>query len=363
MKRSFFLLLFALLLASCLLPLVGYRLGLAVAAPSEADASPDAASSPAESTGAGNGSVAETDAASARAELAERLFGAALTQTETGAQEPLRIRDTGTDTILTVSVREYLIGAVAAEMPIDWPDEALKCQAVASHSYALYQKALDPDADAWLTADPARRSGFLTDEVLRSYWGTSYDENYARLAALVDEVLDEVLYYDDAPAAATYFAISNGRTEACKNVWGSDLPYLRSVDSSVDTAAANYSYTVTFTQAQMAAALADLVSADALAACAPEDYFGSVTRTDAGYVASIRVAGTSVTGRALRTALALRSTCFSITYAGGVFSITTRGYGHCVGMSQWGAKLLAEQGQTHAEILAHYYPGTVLGVG
>ena len=85
--------------------------------------------------------------------------------------------------------REYLIGAVAAEMPITWPDEALKAQAIAAHSYALYCRdhAADPAA-GWLTADPARRQGYLTDTVLRSYWGTAYEENHARLAALVDAV-------------------------------------------------------------------------------------------------------------------------------------------------------------------------------
>lgn len=175
-------------------------------------------------------------------------------------------------------------------------------------------------------------------------------------------MLDEVLYYDGAPAGACYFAISNGRTEASENVWDTALPYLRSVDSSVDLAADNYEYTVTFTQQQMADALTTGLGAD-LAGRQPEAYFGGVTYTAAGYVAAIEVCGASVKGTTLRSALSLRSACFSIAYADGVFTVTTRGYGHGVGLSQWGAKGLAEQGLTHAEILAHYFPGTVLGVG
>ena len=134
----------------------------------------------------------------------------------TDQQVLLRDQDSGQD--LTLSMRDYLIGAVASEMPVSWPDEALKAQAVASHSYILYCRDHRADAEGpWLTVDPARRQGCLTDPVLRSYWGTAYAENYARLSALIDQVAGAVLYYDGAPAGASYFAISNGQTEASEN--------------------------------------------------------------------------------------------------------------------------------------------------
>ena len=99
---------------------------------------------------------------------------------------------------------------------------------------------------AWFTADPARRQGCLTDAVLHSYWGTAYEANYARLSALVDAVdRRRCCIYEDAPAWASYFAMSNGRTEASENVWGTALPYLVPVDSSTDTAADHYEYTLT----------------------------------------------------------------------------------------------------------------------
>lgn len=96
--------------------------------------------------------------------------------------ETFLIADQSDGAVVSVPRRDYLIGAVAAEMPITWPDEALKAQAIAAHSYALYCRdhAQDPAA-GWLTADPARRQGYLTDAVLRSYWGTAYEANYARL--------------------------------------------------------------------------------------------------------------------------------------------------------------------------------------
>ena len=257
-------------------------------------------------------------------------------------------------------MRDYLIGAVAAEMPVSWPDEALKAQAVACHSYILYCRDHRTDAEGpWLTVDPARRQGCLTDPVLRSYWGTAYEANYARLSALVDQVAGAVLYYDGAPAGASYFAISNGQTEASENVWGAALPYLRAVDSSSDRAAQDYEVTVTLSAEQVSGALASSlgISTEGID---PAAWFGTASYTPSGYVASLPVCGQTVTGANLRSALGLRSACFSIQWDGGAFAFTTRGYGHGVGLSQWGAKAMAEQGKSWIEILAHYFPGTTL---
>ena len=273
--------------------------------------------------------------------------------------ETFLVEDQSAGKVVQLSRREYVLGAVAAEMPVSWPDEALKAQAVAAHTYALYCRdhaALQNGA--WLTVDPARRQGCLTEPVLRSYWGTAYEQNYARLAALVDEVLDEILYYENVPACASYFAISNGQTEASENVWGSALPYLISVDSSTDRSADNYEYTVTFSAEQLQQALAGLgISADLAAS---EGWFGPAALTSAGYTKTVTVCGQTVSGTTLRRALGLRSTCFTVQYQSGNFSFTTRGYGHGVGLSQWGTKAMAEQGKSYADILAHYYPGTQL---
>ena len=260
----------------------------------------------------------------------------------------------------TLTMREYLIGAVAAEMPVTWPDEALKAQAVACHSYILYCRdhRADPDAP-WLTVDPARRQGCLTDAVLRSYWGTAYEANYARLSGIIDQVAGQVLYYDGAPAGASYFAISNGQTEASENVWDTALPYLQAVDSSTDLSAQDYQFTVTLSEEQVSAALASALGISTEGSD-PADWFGSPSYTSSGYVASLPVCGQTVRGTALRAALGLRSACFTIQWGAEGFSITTRGYGHGVGLSQWGAKALAEQGMDWISILAHYFPGTSL---
>lgn len=331
--KKFFLPIFAVLLVlGSILPLAAYRVTRAVL--SGAEPASSAVSSPAASAQPPS-AVPSADA------------------------ETFLVEDQATGQVLELSRQEYVLGAVAAEMPVSWPDEALKAQAVAAHTYALYCRdhaALQ--SGAWLTVDPARRQGCLTEPVLRSYWGTAYEQNYARLSALVDEVLNDLLFYDNAPACTSYFAISNGRTEASENVWGTALPYLIPVDSSTDLSADNYQYTAVFSAAQVQQAFSSLgITADL---AAPESWFGPVEQTSSGYTKSLTVCGQTVSGTALRQALGLRSTCFTVQYQSGNFSFTTRGYGHGVGLSQWGAKAMAEQDADYADILAHYYPGTQL---
>ena len=335
MKRSFLLLCAVLLVLGCALPCAAYRLACMALAQSAAPSAAEAASAASEEISA--------QEAPSPADTADTVC----------------FMDQSTGQTVTLPLREYLIGAVAAEMPVSWPDEALKAQAVAAHSYALYRRDHSSGENgAWFTADPARRQGCLTDAVLHSYWGTAYAANYARLSALVDTVQTQVLYYGDAPAGTSYFAMSNGRTEASENVWGTALPYLVAVDSSTDLNADNYLYTVQFTTEQMQQTLTGLGLLPDPAA--PANWFGEAALTPSGYVASLPVCGQSVTGPALRKALGLRSACFTVQYQEGSFLLTTKGYGHGVGLSQWGAKALAEQGQSAEEILAHYFPGTEL---
>ena len=219
MKKFFLILCTVFLTLGTLLPLAAYRLTLAVLS---REASPVPASQ----------AVSPAVSASKAALPADA--------------DVFYFEDLSTGQVTAISRRDYILGAVAAEMPVSWPDEALKAQAVAVHSYALYCRDHSArENGAWLTADPARRQGCLTEPVLRSYWGTAYEENHARLSALVDETLREIVCYEGAPACTSYFAISNGQTEASVNVWDSALPYLTPVDSSTDRSADNYEYTIT----------------------------------------------------------------------------------------------------------------------
>lgn len=235
--KKFFLPIFAVLLVlGSILPLAAYRVTRAVL--SGAEPASSAASS-----------AVSSPAASAQPPSAVPSADA----------ETFLVEDQATGQVLELSRQEYVLGAVAAEMPVSWPDEALKAQAVAAHSYALYcRDHAAPDSIGWLTADPHDGRGCLTDPGAARYWGTAYETNYARLAALVDEVEHTILLCDGSPACASYFAISNGRTEASENVWGTALPYLVSVDSSTDLAADHYEYALTLSAQQTAQQLAAL---------------------------------------------------------------------------------------------------------
>ena len=249
---------------------------------------------------------------------------------------------------ITVPVKEFLIGAAACELPADWPDHAIQAQMVASHSYA---RSLGEDP---MQVNSALCAGWTDSTVLQARWGDDFEENHTRFAALAEEVCDALLCYQGAPAAACYHSISAGKTEASQNVWLTALPYLQGVDSPWDTTVDEYEVTVTYSAEQVATMLQGL-------GLAPDDdpgsWFGAVDWDDAGYVESMEVCGTDFGGTTLRSAFALRSASFTVAYADGAFQLTTHGYGHGVGLSQYGAKAMAEGGADWRKILTYYFPG------
>ena len=169
-----------------------------------------------------------------------------------GAQpEAILLWDEAAGRALSVSAKEYLMGAAACEMPIDWPDDALQAQMVASHSYALYQLAHNESSGAALSVNSAQCSGWTTRAVLESRWGDSFAENWQRLSDLAEEVPFDLVLYQGEPAAACYHAISSGHTQASQRVWQESLPYLQGVDSPWDKYAQDYEVTVQYTSQQV----------------------------------------------------------------------------------------------------------------
>lgn len=280
----------------------------------------------------------------------------------------LHIYNTDTGQTDEVTMRSYVIGAVAAEMPCSWPDEALKAQAVAAHSYALAQRQLAqagkantvPGAD--FAARPDCGLGWANEACLRQRWGDAYSEKMQRLSALTDEVMDEVLLYEGEVITACYSACAAGQTEAAQNVWGREVPYLTTVASPCDALADGFLTEAPMDRASVSASLRAAYG-DIQLSQNPAEWFGAAQYTPAGYVAQQQVGNLLLSGVSLRETLCLRSACFSVEYIEKqeLFIFTTKGYGHGVGLSQWGAKGEAEQGKTYRQILAQYYPGTQLG--
>ena len=276
---------------------------------------------------------------------------AATTAPTPAAAQTVTVYDEALGKERLLSVEAFMAGAAACEMPPDWPDAALQAQMVASRSYAQAQS--QP-----MTVNSAQCSGWTEESILKLRWGDDFEAAYARLQALAAQVSGAVLLYDGAPAAACYHAASCGHTEASQNVWLTALPYLQGVDSPWDRTAPDFEVTVEYTAPQLSDAVASLTGAIPQGDAA--GWLGDTVWDAAGYVQSITIAGQTLTGSEVRGALGLRSACFSITWDGAVFTVTTRGYGHGVGMSQYGAKAMAEGGSSWREILAYYFPGTQL---
>ena len=254
-----------------------------------------------------------------------------------------------------MEMREYIICALAAEMPAAYEEQALRAQAAACVTLARYMKERGVKENlqgAVIAADPARYQGYMTVEEMQSRWGDDFQKYYDKLCAAVDEVLSYSVIYEGDYAMTAFHAISPGVTESALNVWDKNIPYLVSVDSAGDKESPGYASCVELSREEVLKKLSlGTPEADAVPV-AEESY------TRAGMLRSVKICGKTFTGEELRSLLELRSPAVTVSENEGVFTFAVKGYGHGVGMSQYGANCLAKEGKTWREIIAHYYPGT-----
>ena len=277
-----------------------------------------------------------------------------------------RIYDRGTGEIFELDAGQYILGALASEMPPSFHQEALRAQAVAAHTWAVYSAAMHreyPDETilgADFSVDTTRDEGYLSQERFFSRYGATAELYWPKLTESAEWAATRLLFYDGEPALAVYHAMSCGMTEASENVWQAALPYLVPVESKGDLLSPDYQVTETFDQKTMRYLLEQAFDGVALDEGDPAGWIQPLETSPSGYLISVQVGDQTVHGQALRHALSLRSSCMEVSFSGGTFTIETRGYGHGVGMSQYGADFMARQGTDCAGILAHYYPGTEL---
>lgn len=260
------------------------------------------------------------------------------TQEEKQEQTITIYRNNGS--VINLSMTDYLIGVLGAEMPASFNIEALKAGAIASRTYALKK---------------IQNGGKLTDTVstqvyndnneLRNKWGNEFDKYYNKIKQAVEATNDLVITYNGELISALFFSTSNGYTESAKEVFGYDIPYLQSVESIVDKETTPYLKTVE----KETATLLNILGVTNL------DNIEIVSRTSSGRVKEIKIDNKTYSGVELRNLLGLRSTDFDISVNGESVTITTRGYGHGVGMSQYGANKLANNGYSYSDIIHHYY--------
>lgn len=263
----------------------------------------------------------------------------------------------------TMKLEDYVVSVVAGEISPDFPTEAIRAQAVAARTYARYKQKTGRPAqheEADVCDDPAHCAAFVdlkTEAAAR--WGEQADTAEDAIRQAVEDTAGQVLTYEGEPIVAVFSSAAGEKTERAVDVWGSDIPYLQSVDSPGGEACPKYYDAVVLTADEIRArAEKTLPSADLSGD--PSGWFKASERSEAGGIVRMKFGGVEVKGTVMRTLLGLNSTNFTVKIDGNTLTFTTTGYGHGVGLSQWGAKYSAEQGQTYDEILAHYYPGTTL---
>ena len=235
--------------------------------------------------------------------------------------------------------------------------QAIRAQAVAARTYAVYKLSrgrpeVHPDADL---CDDYRHCAAYRDIAVETGAGS----DLSRVQLAVEDTAGEILTYDGAPIAAVFHCVSGPKTESAADVWGEDIPYLQSVVSPGGTQYAGYESEVTLTADAFREKVAQtLPKADVSGT--PDRWFASSVRSAAGGVKTVKLGGVTVEGTAVRALFGLQSTNFTITTTEDSITFHTIGYGHGVGLSQYGAKYMAEQGYDYTEILAHYYPNTEL---
>lgn len=263
------------------------------------------------------------------------------------------LRDEATGESFSLTAEELIPAAVACEMDADAPEEALKAQAVACYTFFCRKKVNGDE----ITCDRENRQVYTTEAILQESWGEAFDSRMTRLKSIAKAVAGETLTYNGSPILAAYFAVSNGSTEAAGNVWQSDLPYLCAVASPGDVFSDGYLSTVRLTEEAYTAAASQLAGT----ALTPEEAaLTDMEYTPSGYVRSASIGKKTFSGQQLRNAFSLRSADFQLEHTNDEYIFTVRGWGHGVGMSQAGALFMAKRGAAYDEILAHYYPNTVL---
>ncbi len=253
---------------------------------------------------------------------------------------------------VTMDLEEYVLGAVLAEMPASFSLEALKAQAVSCRTYGLLVYLEGKKHIGAICNGSYCCQGYLSPEgYVQQGWSGEYVD---RVRIAVEDTAGQVLTYDGKLIRATYFSCSGGMTESAVAVWGSDYPYLQAVESPGEEETFYYTYQKKFTTEEFLQALGISLSGS------PESWFGSISYTSGGGIDTMQIGGVIYRGTTLRKLLGLRSTNFTVVVSKDSVVFETKGNGHRVGMSQYGANAMAKDGADYQQILAHYYRGTSL---
>ncbi|MCA0985487.1 stage II sporulation protein D [Halobacillus yeomjeoni] len=269
---------------------------------------------------------------------------------EVTAQSPFSIRVLRTQTgqIENVPLENYVARVVASEMPVNFEIEALKAQALAARTYItrhmIQEGSVSDHADV---TDTVKHQVYKNEQELREQWQDKYSTNITKINQAVEETQGEIITYNHEPITAAFFSTSNGYTENAEDYWENEIPYLKSVESPWDQESPKFVDQKILTVEELQTSLGIRLTKDT-----------TMTKTEGNRVERVNFGTQSFTGREIREKLDLPSSDFTIKQKGNHVIFTTRGYGHGVGMSQYGANGMAKIGKDYKEIVNHYYKDT-----
>ncbi len=269
-----------------------------------------------------------------------------------------------TQEIRTLTWEEYLTGCLAAQIPLDYEQEALNAQAAAAMTYGQRLIADLSGSDkipvgADLSDSSSLCQPYYTPEKCSEIYGGSYNDYLPALESAAAYGVNHIITYENMPIYAVYHSVSAGMTNTAESVWGRSFDYLKSVDSSFDRSYINYACRNEMTAEQARVCLVNYKEGIET----PADYsrwFSEFNADENGYVISVKIGDNIFSGGDIWRIFGLRSTAFTVEYENGIFTFVTRGYGHGAGLSQFGANEMAKQGKTAEEILRHYYGENVV---
>lgn len=265
--------------------------------------------------------------------------------TNSSVSEIIVYRSNGS--VINLNMTDYLIGVVSSEMPASFNLEALKAQSVLARTYALKTKQTEKKL-----TDTVSTQSYIDIDQMKNKWGNSFNTYYNKIKNAVENTNGEYLSYNGNYIEALYHSTNNGKTESSLDVFGNYYPYLISVSSEYDKNASSYLRTINMPLDAISNKLGLSLNNDSV--------ISILSYTDGGNIKEININGNNFSGKKVRELLGLRSADFDISISDNNANITTRGYGHGVGMSQYGANGMANAGYSYKDILSHYYPGTTL---
>lgn len=263
-----------------------------------------------------------------------------------------------------MDMSQYLKEVVAAEMPAEFEKEALKAQAIASRTYLVNRARFadeqknDVHKGAQICTDSTHCKAWICEDDRKKLWGEAKaDEYWQKISDAVEETSGIIITYNDEPISAVFHSTSSGFTENAKDVWGGDVPYLVSVESKGEELSPRYHSELVLSAEEFKQKAEGKINGIDW----NKGLFDNIERSEAGGIKTICIGGVCVKGSLLRTIYDLRSTNITITEEDGNVRMSVTGFGHGVGMSQYGANYLASQGMTCNDILKSYYTGVEIG--